>query len=337
MRVPIDVLREIFIFVNNLPYSDYLLVMVVPHVCRLWRQVCLTVPLHVDLWRERWNCRFKLENFSKLVDYFPCIEKLHINFAYDFIIHIGKDIAKCTRLKSLDLSFMYNVSLEFFDTVLPALTSLSLLHLRQCAIKENMLDRIAACKSLESLDISNCKYIHDIGVLKKCTTLTDLSCRGLDITDICFVSHLPNLTSVDLSFCTHLQNARWLSLCPLTRLILAGCIEIKDLYWIKYCTQMKVLNLDRCMIDDRCLECIGALEALEALSLQSCEVLDSGLQSLTRCTNLTYLDLSNNSNITDRSLAWLVERDMAVDVRGCSLLTARSFFKERRCRLLYDD
>ncbi len=89
---------------------------------------------------------------------------------------------------------------------------------------------------------------------------------------------------------TTCQDLKWMP--NLTSLTIRNC-AFDNLQVLSELTKLKTLNITDSVISAKDLQVIGALPALEKLTLSGCYL--SSVSALAEATNLTYLDLSNNS------------------------------------------
>ena len=94
----------------------------------------------------------------------------------------------------------------------------------------------------------------------------------------------------------------------LTRLVLSGCDQVEDpaLVFLKFCTQLRELNMNGCeKVTDRLMEGVAAnCRTLKAVGLRRCNAITDApvLEFAKSCPNLTALDLGYCVDVTDKGI-----------------------------------
>lgn len=206
----------------------------------------------------------------------------------DLIIKNGISYIKPTVLDSiwtLDLSNQNLTSLE--DIELFA-------HVSSLNLSGNNITDVSALEKLKSiycLDLSN---MNDVTGYENLTSLGSLNLRNCNFKDINKLSNLKNLENLDLSENKDLINIEKLSEFNLWTLTLEDC-NLKDITEISKIKFIRELNLSKNKEIEN-LEVLQNMEDLGMLYLSDCEIKDANKVPQ---KYFWYLDLSNNSNITN--------------------------------------
>ncbi len=196
-----------------------------------------------------------------------------------------------TRFKKLkELYFGHDDS--FTEEALFAVTTsdqLEKVALDGVGITEKHLEKMAGCRNLNTLYLTDCGQVTGAGLehLVDCKTLEVLElirCDRIDSPDMKAVSAFTNLKHLDLSG---------------TRVRTEGFAELAGL------TQLERLNLSDCKwVDDASLSALCGLKSLKRLTLDDVKrITDEGLQSLAEMPALESLSISNNRLITGTGFA----------------------------------
>jgi len=199
------------------------------------------------------------------------------------------------------------------------------------SLRRTLRDVVVGVPNLESLNLSGCYNITDIGLshafVSPHTHLTSLDlslCKQVTDTGVGKVAqYLKNLESLDLSGCCSITNTGLLlvawGLKKLKRLDLRSCWHISDggishLAGLEPETNgnhcLEYLGLQDCQrLSDEALKHISiGLTRLQAINLSFCiNVTDSGLKYLAKMPNLKHVNLRACDNITDVGMAYLAD------------------------------
>ena len=211
-----------------------------------------------------------------------------------------------------------------FSTAIPTLT-------RRVTLADQALRAVTHIKQPWWRSLRAHRDATDIGVGKlaaECQSFTDLDLSWCEeLTDIALrrlAGGVASITHLDLSQCIQITDTGIASLasgCPaITDLKLCGCIMLTDAGLASLaagCTVIKHLDLTECVqITDAGVaslaEGLGSV-ALNTINLSDCIwITDAGLASLgARCTNISCVDLSRNSQVTLAGLATLPSSSVA--------------------------
>lgn len=142
---------------------------------------------------------------------------------------------------------------------------------------------IADLKRLTSIDLSKTR-VHDLGPIRDCTSLNDLTCYRTDVVDLSPISALTSLRFLDLRR-TKVDDLSPIS--DLTGLLLLylGQTGVTDLSSIKRLTNLQSITIDETLVRD--LSPISGHTELSYLSLRRTMVSDlTPIQALTLLTDL---------------------------------------------------
>ena len=138
------------------------------------------------------------------------------------------------------------------------------------------LEPLRSCVSLRSLDVGDCKRLHDIDALAEYTSLCILDCGGCPLDDLSALRSCRSLTEVYLDECDS-----------------EVYLEPFDVSPLGSCTTLKHLDLSQAFsIED--ISALSALRGLETLRLRWCQSIGS-LDPLAYCTSLRTMDCFGSS------------------------------------------
>ncbi|KAH9726913.1 ADP-ribosyl cyclase/cyclic ADP-ribose hydrolase [Citrus sinensis] len=215
---------------------------------------------------------------DKLPDNIGNLESLdYISAAGSAISQLPSSVADSNALRILDFSRCKGlVSLP--RSLLLGLSSLGLLHIRNCAVME-ILQEIACLSSLTGLHLSGNNFESLPASIKQLSQLS-----SLDLKDCKMLQSLPELPlclkSLDLMDCKILQSLPALPLC-LESLALTGCNMLRSIPELPLC--LKYLNLEDCNMLRSLPElslCLQSLNARNCNRLRSLPEIPSCLQEL---------------------------------------------------------
>jgi Leucine Rich repeats (2 copies) len=160
-------------------------------------------------------------------------------------------ICEAEKTGALELDLSGLIALIRLPRELAGVTSLQSIVLRWSAIRPNGLrdlSSLAGLTSLQSLDLSGCRWLSDLSPLTSLTSLQSLDLSGCRwLSDLSPLTSLTSLQSLSLRRCGHLS----VNLSPLTGLTslqslnLSGC-ELSDLSPLAGLTSLQSLNLSEC-------------------------------------------------------------------------------------------
>ena len=163
------------------------------------------------------------------------------------------------------------------------------MQVRQCDLPG--ISPVTNCPRLSLLDASWNTHVTTVQPIVQCTALTELTLRGCRrLHDVGVLSHLPQLTVLDVSFTPvttlpDLPSLRVLGIFACHRL--QACPQLS-------CT-LNHLDAGSCRVDDTWLEQISCCTNLRSLELVGCEVTDAGVEGVLRaCPMLEYLNVAGN-------------------------------------------
>ncbi|CAN1289992.1 F-box/LRR-repeat protein 14 [Linum perenne] len=240
-----------------------------------------------------------------------------------------KALVGLTNLKELQIS---NCSItDFGVSLLRALVNLAYLNLSRCGLSDegceklselkklrvlslafnNITDAILAhlkgLKYLESLNLDSCK-IGDEGL----ANLSGLPLKSLELSDtevgssgLRHLSGLTQLESLNLSFTLVTDSGlRRLSGVTSLRSLNLDARQITDagLAALTSLTELAHLDLFGARISDTGTNCLRYFKNLQSLEICGGGITDAGVKNIKDLSRLTVLNLSQNSNLTDKTL-----------------------------------
>ena len=173
---------------------------------------------------------------------------------------------------------------------------------------------------LTRIDLDGCKQVTDLG-LQRIAEVCDVQWLNLGYCDkitetglifLCRLAH-PHLSRLDLTACTSVAAI------PDGGGLGAGVLD--------GCTQLKVLKLNFCGVDDRWLKTFTKDSSITNLDLTGCnKITDDGLlYCLKACPRLEQLSLAHCDNITDGGISTIASDTLRqlqhLDLSGCRLVT----------------
>lgn len=160
-----------------------------------------------------------------------------------------------------------NLDDELLSTLVSNAATLNNFDLRDCSVSDKALETLAAVEGIRAIRLSG---------KSGSTTVTD---DGL--------AHLKGLSSLRLLALDDL----WVGT--------AGIAHLKDL------PGLAELYLAGTLVDDESISVISTMPPIRKLRLARTQIGDAALESLTACSNLEELDLSENSQLTDAGMVSL--------------------------------
>lgn len=204
----------------------------------------------------------------------------------------------CRSLTHMDLGGLHRVTDTSLRVVTRNCSNLKWIGLRGCKASDVTLSLIARCSSLVHLNFRGCRDFTDFAlapVAEGTGSLTFLDLGGCDrLTSksvAVFTGKNPNLTHVDLRAC---------------RLVLDSTVRLVA----RACVGLRYLNLTKGpSVSDMTLEDLGGnCSELRDLRLRGSSVEDGALMAIAQgCPNVTHLDLTGSSNITDDGIVSLAD------------------------------
>ena len=188
--------------------------------------------------------------------------------------HIGHDdlIAikhQLTRLRKLDVAGRDNLTLATFVELCPWLSSLKSLNLGFCVnISRPYLRAISLhCRELEELNLEGCQNVGPRCLIE----LRDLHLKRLNL------SHCDRLEEEDVvAFLDSRLGLCFLDIDGIPCISLPVCLQIA-----KLASTLTVLHVDGASMEDECLRCISKCSNLTEIQISFCELLtDAGLWCL---------------------------------------------------------
>lgn len=204
----------------------------------------------------------------------------------------------CLKLEGLDLSRCHNLSLllEIMPFHLPLLKNLDLSRCDGLESFEPIIALLQRCTDFQSLNLMflNVTDADLIRIAECCPNLRDLNLGQTgELTDLSMsrlAQTCPELRSLDVSFCQEISDrsiTRLLDKCPyLTSLDLSSCDEI-CYYWL--------------MCDEKCYPNFESLTFKNGVNVTDWTI----IKLAHKCVNLSYLDLSDCTEVSDKSIVVL--------------------------------
>ncbi|XP_060536381.1 F-box/LRR-repeat protein 14 [Cylas formicarius] len=205
------------------------------------------------------------------------------------------------------------------------------------SLRRSLRDVIQGIPNLESLNLSGCYNVGDIGISHAFTaqtpSITELNlslCKQVTDTSLSKIAqHLKNVEVLELGGCCNITNTglvmiAW-GLKKLKRLNLRSCWHISD-QGIGHLAfgnlSLEYLGLQDCQrLSDEALKHATGLTSLKSINLSFCiSITDSGLKHLAKMSSLRELNLRSCDNISDIGMAYLAEggsRVSSLDVSFC--------------------
>lgn len=204
-----------------------------------------------------------------------------------------------THLEQLNLSHS-NITDEELK-VIGKLESLTILNCEDCSgISDEGLPHLKTLHHLVALNVSSCSITgHALKFIAETfPKITTLELRGLriDDDDVCQISRLDCLTSLDLSWSANLDGSfldKFSNKGRLQILTLSHCRNLRELTcrWDRY-TSLQILNMSYCNLDDQFLAEVSLAPLLMGASFSySTGISLHGVQHLAHMPHLKFLDL----------------------------------------------
>jgi F-box/leucine-rich repeat protein 2/20 len=284
----------------------------------------------IDLIRTGETCKKLHNNYEEIITIFSCSQESpapslliqpSLNLAGPHKSNLSLTplyIDKSRRLSELEKDSQKNINNNYLE-----LSEFSDLLEIDCEKNVNMNDEdlkniAKSCPNLEKIDLTNCKNITDIGLeylLRNCKNLHILNitrCHQIITIGMEYIGLLPFLYELILFSCEKITEntlENMLMRCPnLHSINLGNCQQISDntLHNLsKYSKNLKLLNISWCwkITNFGLIEILrNCTKIIELILKYCCNINDDSLKSLKNLPDLEILDLSYNSNITDRSL-----------------------------------
>lgn len=213
------------------------------------------------------------------------------------------------------------------------------------SLRRSLRDVVTGMPNIESLNLSGCYNVTDIGLSHAFTTdlpsLTELNlslCKQVTDTSLGRIAqHLKNLEVLELGGCCNITNTGLLlvawGLRRLRKLCLRSCWHVSDQGIGHLCglsgetasgnLALEYLGLQDCQrLSDEALRHVSVgLPNLRAINLSFCvSITDGGLKHLAKMPELRELNLRSCDNISDVGMAYLAEggsRITTLDVSFC--------------------
>ncbi|KAH7655057.1 F-box and leucine-rich repeat protein 2/20 [Dioscorea alata] len=233
-----------------------------------------------------------------------------------------KNEKNCNTLLSVDVSRCHNVSAFGLVSIIEGHKSLRKLKASDCYVdlplnclsKLGMLTNGFHTLKVDGSEVSeprlkiigaNCKGLTKIG-LGKCKGVTDENISEL-------VSNCADLKTIDLTCCHDVTDDSLIAIAnsckKLESLLLESCSLITDeglVYIGTCCPNLQEVDLTDCDLDDSALESLSRCSELMKLKLGLCpSITDDGLDYIAKCEKLQELDLYRCTGIGDDGLAAL--------------------------------
>ncbi|CAN1289990.1 F-box/LRR-repeat protein 14 [Linum perenne] len=235
-----------------------------------------------------------------------CLDSLAalVNLAYLNLSRCGLSDEGCEKLSV----FFLSKKLNYFGLEKPAeLKKLRVLSLAFNNITDAILAHLKGLKYLESLNLDSCK-IGDEGL----ANLSGLPLKSLELSDtevgssgLRHLSGLTQLESLNLSFTLVTDSGlRRLSGVTSLRSLNLDARQITDagLAALTSLTELAHLDLFGARISDTGTNCLRYFKNLQSLEICGGGITDAGVKNIKDLSRLTVLNLSQNSNLTDKTL-----------------------------------
>lgn len=199
---------------------------------------------------------------------------------------------------------------------------LSLNDLPGIKTKNQALNYIEQSKNLRFIKIKDLpfkNYISADEVLNICPNIKVLDKKIVDA-DLADLTKIPELTSLDLSYCSNITDEGLTKLATLPNLIfldVSFCLKITDngLKELIKIQNLMSLNISCCLgITEDCIKELIKIQSLEALSLSGLDIKNKTLKLLAHLPNLTFLDLSACFKITDKEIKKFAKKHNNINI-----------------------
>ncbi|CAL4182766.1 unnamed protein product, partial [Meganyctiphanes norvegica] len=237
-------------------------------------------------------------------------------------------------------------------SLFPSLVRRGIRRVQVLSLRRSLRDVISGVTNLNSLNLSGCYNVTDIGLthafVTECPSLTSLNlslCKQISDSSLGRIAQqLRNLEVLELGGCSYITNTGLLlvawGLKKLKKLNLRSCCLVSN-QGIAYLagqhqeaadgtTALEHLGLQDCQkLSDEALRHVAqGLPNLKSINLSFCaSITDSGLKYLARMTSLREINLRSCDNISDIGIAYLAEggsRITALDVSFCDKIGDQS-------------
>ncbi|PIK40287.1 putative F-box/LRR-repeat protein 14-like [Apostichopus japonicus] len=282
----------------------------------------------------------------------PNIESLNLSGCYN-LTDAGLSHAfsrQVTTLTVLNLSLCKQITDKSLRRIAHCFRSLESLDLAGCSSISNMGIMVIEqyLQKLKHLNLRSCRLISDDGIsclagvfktisrppgTRNLKSLILQDCQISDTSLSSIAKGLPNLETLNLSFCCQISDTGMISLSNMSSLKdlnLRSCDHISDLgiaHLAEKGSHFRVLDVSFCdRIGDGALGHIAqGMDDLDSLSLSSCHITDEGLERLVRnLKGLTTLNIGQCVRLTDRGLTLIAEnlrKLKCIDLYGCTKIT----------------
>ena len=288
---------------------------------------------------------------KEVISGIPTLTSLNLSGCYN-VSDIGLTHAfsnECPALVHLDLSLCKKITNSSIKKIADNVGKLQELELGGCSYisNEGLLLIALGFKKLKKLDLRSCSQINNEGISylagqhPHSTTGTQLlehlglqDCQKLYDDALRFISlGLPNLKSINLSFCASITDSglKYLARMPNLREVnLRSCDNISDIgiaYLAEGGSRVTSLDVSFCdKIGDQALVHISqGLFTLKSLSCSACQISDEGIRRIARTLHeLDTLNIGQCVRVTDRGLQIISEHLTnlsCIDLYGCNRIT----------------
>ena len=233
------------------------------------------------------------------------------------------------EIVKLDLMNCYDLTNNAVEAIGAACRNLELLSLYNCRnISEKCLPALSGCPRLMKLDLGetnvgdddNGYYFNELATgCQKLSVVSLSSCDTMTDAGVIALAKCKELVDVDLDGCSEISDTGVKALAGclrLEKLSLSSCESVYGSAIIQIarrCPKLRVLNLRRCRyLSNEAVVALGSCQRLEILILEECMrsdyencnsyIQDSGIIALAACPTLTYLDISDNCELTDECI-----------------------------------
>jgi Leucine-rich repeat (LRR) protein len=163
---------------------------------------------------------------------------------------------------------------------------------------EEVLPVLATLSALEELDLSHSKIRFAFEKVAKASRLRKVSASHTPLVNLAGIEKLEHLTELNL------WNAKFVK---------------KDLAVLKKLSNLKVLNLNYCGLNDNDVAELASHGCLEKISLVGNPISVRGLESLARSQTIKELDVSDNPEIDEADVEGLHRRFPHVQIMAIGL------------------
>lgn len=262
-------------------------------------------------------------------------------------------VTKCTRLTSLDVSRLTNLTNSAVEAIAKTCVHLVDVNISFCSrVSDVGMYALAKCAHLTTLYAGNLFKMTDAGIgtlSAQCTQLCTLHLPYCSqVRDLgCATRHWSRMTSLDLTQVTTLTDANVVSIAchcsQLTSVRMAHCSSITDAsaFALSHCPMLTVIDMSQCfkLTDDGVVAIATNCKRLTCLRLEECTRLSpTSTSALSQSTNLRQLDIAhcygmNGPTNHSRSYARAHSQSFSLSYHTRSMLIPSTYTRFRKLHM----